>query len=167
MTAWTPTKDGDPLGFAIFRRHYTFNRKRDQLSFWTEGSDSLFVGPGEKLVLICGELALFVWRRERYRLDDQTGVNCAVFRNEGAGLSSDLIRQADAAAWQRWPGERLFTFVDPKRTRHKRDPGRCFLRAGWKHAGWSKMGLRILEHLPGASDHLSTEVSGTPTVSPS
>jgi hypothetical protein len=147
--AWVQTKDGDPQGFQLFRRHYTFNPKRDQLSFWTEKSETLFVGPGEKLVLIspCG-LALFVWRREKYRLDDQAGVNCAVFRNEGAGLSSDLIRGADAAAWERWPGLRLFTFVDPKRTRHKRDPGRCFLRAGWRHAGWSKTGLRILECFP-------------------
>lgn len=93
-------------------------------------------------------LALFVWRK--FISDDrQTGVNCAVFRNEGAGLSSDLIRAAVEMAWERWPGERLYTYIDPQKTRHKRDPGRCFLKAGWRHHGWSKGGLRILEMLPG------------------
>lgn len=146
---WNKAKDGDPIGFALFRRHYTFNSKRDQMSFWPVGSDLLYVGPGEKMVLVSPSgLALFVWRKEKFRLDGQTGVNCAVFRNEGAGLSSDLIRSADAFAWERWPGQRLFTFVDPKRTRHKRDPGRCFLKAGWRHAGWSTRGLRILECFP-------------------
>lgn len=146
---WLLTKDGDPQGFELFRRHYTFNPKRDQMSFWREGADSLFVGPGEKLVLIAPDgRGLFVWRKERFRQDDQVGIDCAVFRNEGAGLSSDLIRAADRLAWAKWPGERHFTFVDPKRTRHKRDPGRCFLRAGWKHAGWTPKGLRILERLP-------------------
>ena len=70
--------------------------------------------PGETMVLLsqCGR-ALFVWLKntiERY--DHQTGVNCIVFRNEGAGLSSVLIREADELAWQRWPGERHFTYVD-------------------------------------------------------
>lgn len=91
--------------------------------------------------------ALFGWRRF---IDDsgQQGVNCCFFRNEGAGLASELIREADAIAWERWPGERLYTFVDPRRVRHKRDPGRCFLRAGWRYCGWTKSGLRILECLP-------------------
>lgn len=146
---WTLTKDGDPRGFELFRRHYTFNPKRDQMSFWKQVSETLFVGPGEKCVLLTGDdLALFVWRKEKYRQDGQVGIDCAVFRNEGRELSSSLIRAADVIAWGRWPGERHFTFVDPKKTRHKRDPGRCFLRAGWKHAGWSKSGLRILERMP-------------------
>jgi hypothetical protein len=38
--------------------------------------------------------------------------------------------------------------VDTKKTRHKRDPGRCFLKAGWRYFGWSKGGLRILEIRP-------------------
>jgi hypothetical protein len=95
---------------------------------------------------------LFVWRKF---IDDavpkQEGVNCAVFRNEGAGLSSRLIMAADDLAWYRWPGERLYTYVDPKRTRHKRDPGRCFIRAGWRPCGWTKGGLRILECLSGTA----------------
>ena len=77
----------------------------------------------------------------------QTGVNCAVFRNEGEQLSSFLIGRAQKLARQRWPGERLYTYVDPRKTRHKRDPGRCFRRAGWRPCGETKGGLQILEAL--------------------
>lgn len=119
---WLPTRDGDPSAFAIFRRHYTFQPKRKQFQF---------VGPGESLVLLTHRAdALFIWRKERYRLDDQTGVNCSVFRNESQFQSSDLIRAAVDLAWQRWPSERLFTFVNPRRIRST-NPGYCFQMAGW------------------------------------
>ena len=134
LARWQRTKDGDPAGLALFQRHYS--------------SDALFVGPGEKLVLLTADAkALFVWRKEKYRLDGQTGVNNAVFRNEGsaAGRASELIEAANAEAWARWPGERLFTFVDPAKVRRKRDPGRCFLRAGYRLCGVTKTGLLIFE----------------------
>jgi len=95
---WMPVRDGDPSAMALFLRHYSCtNRSRRVYQF---------VGPGEKLVLLtpCAR-ALFVWRKERdeYRMDGQHGVNCAVFRNEGAPgvLSSDLIRAADQIAFSR------------------------------------------------------------------
>jgi hypothetical protein len=150
VSPWLQVKDGDQVGWSIFRRHYTYRRTREQMSlFWEKNQNyGLFVGPGEKLVLITAcHRALFVWRRFR-SMDKQQGVNCAVFRNEGAGLSSELIRAADTLAWGRWPGERLYTYVDSQKTRHKRDPGRCFLRAGWKVCGRSKSNLLILEILP-------------------
>jgi hypothetical protein len=136
---WVPVKDGNDTGRAIFDQHYSRYHYADGRK------PLLYVGPGEKEVLISPDaLALFVWRKFR-SMDHQAGVCCAVFRNEGAGLSSDLIRAADSIAWARWPGERLYAYVDPNKTRRKRDPGRCFLRAGWQHWGWSKGGLRILE----------------------
>lgn len=82
---WIRIKDGDPTGMSIFLRHYTAREKRKVFQF---------VGPGEKLVLITQDArALFVWRKF---ISDagENGVNCAVFRNEGAGLSSDLILAA-------------------------------------------------------------------------
>lgn len=135
---WIERRDGNPTAMAIFQRHYTAGAHRKVFQF---------VGPGEKMVLVTPDaLALFVWRKF---IDDavpkQTGVNCAVFRNEGPQLSSLLIRGAMEAARLRWPGERVYTYVDPKRTRHKRDPGRCFIKAGWKPRGETKGGLRILE----------------------
>jgi hypothetical protein len=142
---WIPVKDGNDTVRSIYDGHYSRRPYPD--GHILHGAELLCVGPGEKMILISPDaLAVFFWRK--FVSDaGQIGVNCAAFRNEGAGLSSDLIRAADTLAWERWPGERLYTYVDPSKVRHKRDPGRCFLRAGWKHAGWSKKGLRILECL--------------------
>ena len=110
----------------------------------------LFVGPGEKLVLVTPcRRGLFIWRKFISR-DGQRGVNCAVFRNEGAGLSVHLIRAADLVADKRWPGERHFTYVDPAATASRRSRhaqlGECFIRAGWQPCGTTKSNrLTILE----------------------
>jgi hypothetical protein len=32
----------------------------------------------------------------------------------------------------------MVTFVDETKVRHKRDPGRCYLRAGFKYVGRTK-----------------------------
>lgn len=63
---------------------------------------------------------------------------CSIFRNTGAGLSSDLIAEATTKTYRYWtshygghPVVPLTTEVDPLKTKRKRDPGRCFLRAGW------------------------------------
>lgn len=143
---WMAVKDGDPTARAIFDRHYSRYRYADGRK------PKLFVGPGEKMVLVtaCAR-ALFIWRKF-ISGDDQEGVNCAAFRNEGAGLSSDLIRSAMRLAWQRWPGERLYTYVDPKAVRSP-NPGCCFKKAGWKRCGVTKWNrLIILECLDGGDD---------------
>lgn len=146
---WMEVKDGNATGRAIFHRHYSHKP-------YADGRDpALFVGPGEKMVLLTPDArALFVWRKF-ISGDGQEGVNCAVFRNEGAGLSSDLIKAADAMAWEKWPGERHYTYVNRKKlhTATKRGnkycpwpPGKCFLEAGWNYCGitkWNK--LIILE----------------------
>jgi hypothetical protein len=152
---WIPVKDGNDTGRAIFDNHYSRYRYADGRK------PLLYVGPGEKTVLITPDaLALFVWRKFR-SMNHQEGVCCAVFRNEGAGLSSDLIRSADEIAWERWPGQRLYTYVDTKETRHKRDPGRCFLKAGWRYFGWSQGGLRILEIRPEWDRNRNVEIPQT------
>ena len=142
---WLSANKADPRAIALYERHYSANHYRD-------GRRRVqFVSPGETMVLltVCCR-ALFVWVRNTVeRLDGQTGVNCAIFRNEGAALSSDLIREADRLADQRWPGERHFTYVDDAKVRHKRDPGRCFRKAGWTVAGRNVTGrLTLLEKVP-------------------
>jgi hypothetical protein len=136
---WLEFKDGDATGREIFDRHYSRYRYKDGRQ------PKLFVGPGEKLVLLTPCLrALFVWRKFR-SLDLQSGVNCAIFRNEGAGLSSDLILEAEARAWRRWPGERLYTYVNPRAVKSA-NPGFCFKAAGWSLCGITKeRRLLILE----------------------
>jgi hypothetical protein len=90
---------------------------------------------------------LFVWRKF-ISGDGQEGVNCAVFRNEGAGLSSAMIEDACRLAWARWPGERLYTYVNGAKVASG-NPGYCFKKAGFVRCGetkWNK--LTILERYP-------------------
>ena len=124
---WMPVRDANPSALAIFHRHYSFKPYRD-------GRKPLhFVGPGEKMVLLTPDAdALFVWRKF-ISASQQQGVNCAVFRNEGPQRASSLVAAACALAWERWPGERLYTYVNPAKVQRKRQPGRCFLLAGWKY----------------------------------
>jgi hypothetical protein len=76
----------------------------------------------------------------------------SLFRREsGTARASDLIRQAVAAT--RWkfgepPPLGMMTFIDPSRVRHKRDPGRCYLRAGFRLVGMTKGGLLALQLRP-------------------
>jgi len=87
---------------------------------------------------------LFVWRKF-ISGDDQRGINCAIFRNEGAGLSSWLIREADALADTRWPGERHYTYVDPRKVRSG-NPGFCFKQAGWRLVRDERGRPRLTKH---------------------
>lgn len=139
---WWEVKDGDDRARQLFDRHYSRRRYQDGRN------PLLFVGPGEKIVLLTPACdALFVWRKF-ISADGQQGVNCAVFRNESSTLSSELIAEAEALAWRRWPGERLYTYVNPRRIRSA-NPGCCFLKAGWKRCGVTKAKkLIILEKLP-------------------
>lgn len=143
---WRESKDGDAIGLGMYERHYSARKYQDGRL------RRLFVGPGEKVVLIAhDDLALFVWRRFIDR-SGQPGVNCAVFRNESPELSSVLIRDAEQFAWARWPHEsRLYTYVAASHVRSS-NPGWCFICAGWTSAGWTKGGhgrvaLRILERV--------------------
>jgi hypothetical protein len=148
---WLPVKDGDDRARALYLRHYSGRHYLDRVR------PAYFVGPGEKMVLLNFDCtALYVWKRNmipldqrsRYpRQDRQAGVFCSVFRNESPILSSDLIREAMDLAWRRWPGERLFTYVNPAKIRST-NPGACFKYAGWRCCGMSKGGLVILECLP-------------------
>ena len=66
-----------------------------------------------------------------------------MFRNEGDVLSSLLIRDAIAVTRGIWdvPESGMLTLVNADKVRHKRDPGRCFLKAGFRPAGQTKGGL--------------------------
>jgi hypothetical protein len=44
----------------------------------------------------------------------------------------------------------MVTFVDASKVRHKRDPGRCYLRAGFLRCGETKGGLLALRLAPEA-----------------
>lgn len=137
---WLQVWDGNPTAAAIYDRHYSRNP--------AARGDPRVAGPGFKMVLLTPCVrGLFVWRKFISK-DQQEGVNCAIFRNEGAGLSSELIRAAMALAWERWPGQRLYTYVNQRKVRST-NPGCCFKKAGWRVCGVTKTRkLLVLEVLP-------------------
>ena len=144
---WYAVKDGDRRATALYERHYSAVNIKARRRM----GDPRICGPGEKLVLLIpGQNALFVWRRaNRPDLAGQSGVYCSVFRNETDILSSKLILEAEHLAWQRWPGERLYTYVNPNKIRST-NPGYCFQMAGWTNAGITQGGLVIFEKMPNA-----------------
>lgn len=138
MLYWWLTKDGDDYCRELHERHYSKHHYADGRR------PKLFVGPVEKVVLRTRDAdAVFVWRKF---IDDsgQQGVNCAVFRNESPVLASVLIRQACDIAACLWPDSRCYTFVDAEKVK-SRNPGYCFVMAGWKRCGTTKRGLLVFE----------------------
>lgn len=141
---WQLANRADPASVALADRHY--NRQ-------SPGS-AQFVPPGRCLVLRTGPGdAVWVtsWPFAEYVKHAWPGAwVCSIFRNESPHLSSDLILQAVAATracWPEVPPLGIVTFVDASKTRRKRDPGRCFRRAGFKHVGFTQGGLYALQLL--------------------
>lgn len=133
LAVWVPILDGDDAARVLFERHYS---AAASLKLRHARATRLFAGPGQKLVLSTPcRRALFVWRKFR-PMNDQDGINCAIFRNESPFLSSRLIEAADAIADERWPGERHYTYVSEAKTAGRRSrhspPGACFVHAGWR-----------------------------------
>lgn len=111
-----------------------------------------FMSSGQTLVLLT-DCARAVWGAIHNRVPGGSAWRwrCSMFRNEGAGLSSDLIREATRLTYDYWerhyggrPTVPLTTEINANRTRPKRDPGYCFLRAGWRKIREHR-GLVVLE----------------------
>lgn len=63
---------------------------------------------------------------------------CSIFRNESGNRASDMIRQAVAATRAFYgdpPAHGMVTFVREDAVRDKRDPGHCFIIAGFRPVG--------------------------------
>jgi hypothetical protein len=143
---WLRSWRADPRAREIADRHY--NRQK-------VGAKQ-FVPPGRCLVLVIPGVAFWItsWPFAQYVKHAWGGAwVCSAFRNERPDLhlSSDLIREAVAATRAEWPDVPdlgMITFVDTTKTRHKRDPGRCYRKAGFTHAGYTKAGLVALQLLP-------------------
>lgn len=134
---WVLSHRADPAAVRIADRHY--NRQKP--------GTPQFVPPGRCIVLLtrCGR-ALWVtsWPFAEYVNHRWAGawVN-SLFRNEGAGLSSDLIKRAVAVTRATWqpPALGMVTFVDREQVKPKRDPGYCYLMAGFERDGETEGGL--------------------------
>ena len=151
MSLWQKSNRADPEARVIADRHY--NRQK-------VGAPQ-FVPPGRCMVLK-NPTAFWVtsFPFAQYVKHEWAGAwVCSAFRNEGDVLSSTLIKAAvaktvqfhfDTATWERdpLPALGMITFVDPRKTRHKRDPGRCFRKAGFVYAGRTKAEDLIALRLP-------------------
>lgn len=110
-----------------------------------------FAPPGRCLVLkarVRAEVRAFwitSWPFARYVRHRWAGAwVCSAFRNEGAGLSSELIREAVAATRAYYgiaPAQGIISFVDVSKVKPKADPGYCYLKAGFTPDGFSVKGL--------------------------
>lgn len=154
MNPWCVSDRADPRALPLANAHY--NRQSPNAP--------QFVPPGRCLVLLTADhAALWVtsWPQAAYVKHAWAGawVN-SLFRNEQADRyrSSDLIAAAVAytrACWEP-PPLGIVSFVDASQVRHKRDPGRCYRKAGWTHVGFTEGGLWAFQQLPAqmpAPDH--------------
>ena len=114
-----------------------------------------FVPPGRCVVLSApGAVWVTSWPFAEYVKHRWPGawVN-SLFRKEVEGLASEYIRDAIAATRYIWPSVPdlgLVTFVDASKVRHKRDPGRSYLRAGFERDGETQGGLLAFRLRPDA-----------------
>lgn len=143
---WRITSKAAPAVLALADRHYSRQRP---------GSATM-MPPGRSLVMLT-EDARAVWG-SLYQLPELVkhawpeAWMCTIFRNEGAGLSSALIRQAIAATLHEWggtpPPDGFITFVDEDKVASAH-PGYCFKRAGFELVGrTSERGLLALRLAP-------------------
>jgi len=142
---WRLSWRADPTARALADRHY--NRQ-------SIGADQ-FVPPGRCVVLVIPKVAFWVtsWPFAEYVKHAWAGAwVCSAFRNERPDLhvSSSLIHEALAATRFYWdpPPLGMITFVDRDKTRRKRDPGRCYRKAGFREVGQTAGGLVALQLLP-------------------
>lgn len=139
---WCVSHRADPRARPLADRHY--NRQKV--------GAAQFVPPGRCLVLLTERAdALWItsWPFPEYvKHAWPNAFVCSCFRNESDHLSSDLIREAveaTVAHFREVPLVGMVTFVDPTKTRRKRDPGRCFVRAGFRRVGHTVGGLVALK----------------------
>jgi hypothetical protein len=136
---WRLSYRSDPDARQYADRHYS----RQKI-----GADG-FVPPGRCLVLVAeGAYWVTSWPFAEYVKHRWPGAwICSAFRREPqcqGPIASEMIRQAVAATREKWPETPalgMVTFVNRYKVAHKRDPGRCFLRAGFKPDGETVGGL--------------------------
>lgn len=128
MSVWQRTTKGAPAAVALADRHYS------RVRYGKTGGQ---VGPPGRLLVFVTETAdaLWVthWPDPKLALDGLDSWRCVLFRNEGAELSSMLIRAAmdvTAETWGDRPRDGWVTWVDTNEIRST-NPGYCFLQAGW------------------------------------
>lgn len=150
---WSLSSSSDPDALAVVDGTGRFAAHGPHYSRRTPGAKT-FTGVGQEIVLLsdCGRA---VWACVRQKTPAARGTGASrgrsgaqdvkprfiwrnmLFRNLGAGLSSDLIASATSETYMRWlerygelPTERLRTEIGITAVRST-NPGYCYLKAGW------------------------------------
>jgi hypothetical protein len=135
---WCRSHRADKNALPLADRHY--NRQKP--------GTPQFVPPGRNLVFLSeGHRAVWVTSWPRYARHEWEGawIN-TLFRNEGAGEASELIRAAIVETKKIWepPELGIVTFVDSRKVpgimvRGYKVFGFCYWKAGFKHIGFTKV----------------------------
>ncbi len=153
QSCWTLSSSSDPRALAVVDGTGRFSEHGPHYSRRTPGAKT-FTGVGREVVLL-HESEAAVWACVYQRTPSARGTGGSrgragvpdaaprfiwrnmLFRNLGAGVSSELISSALSATYYFWgerygslPSERLRTEVDTKAVR-SRNPGYCYKVAGW------------------------------------
>jgi hypothetical protein len=122
---WQRRGRRDPAACALADRHYS----RQVVGCGQVG------GASRLLVLVTPcERAAWLTAWSKCPDDGLDAYRCTMFRNEGAGLSSTLIRAAVELTVDLWgppPPDGWVTWVDRAKIAPTNRPGGCFLHAGW------------------------------------
>lgn len=60
------------------------------------------------------------------------------------------------------PPPGMVTMVDASKVRRKRHPGRCYRKAGFRHASYAKSGLLVFQMLPAGMPEAGLAPGGQP-----
>ena len=143
MSNWEISNRADKRALKLADRHY--NRQKP--------GTPQFVPPGRCIVLWQkGSVWVTSWPFAQYVKHAWAGawVN-SLFRRESGELASGLIRQAVGITRHIWPDVPelgIVTFVNTSKVRRKRDPGRCYKKAGFRCVSKTKRGLLVFQMLP-------------------
>jgi hypothetical protein len=146
---WHLSDRADPPANAVAKRHY--NCQSPESDQWVKPGACLCFRTAEY-----GAIWSSSWPRAQYVKHAWAGAwENSTFRNERQDLylSSSLIREgvaATLASWPEPPALGMVTMIDLSKTRRKRDPGRCYRKAGFAPVGYTQGGLLVLQLLPDA-----------------
>jgi hypothetical protein len=145
-TRWQLSWRADPVANVVAKRHYN-SQSPDSAQWVKPGACLCFrTAEGGAIWSSSAPFAQYVQHAWAGAWENST------FRNERRDLylSSDLITEAVAITrwvWKTVPPLGMITMVDASKTRRKRDPGRCYRRAGFRHVGFTQGGLWVFQML--------------------
>lgn len=149
---WCMSHRADPGALPIADRHYS-RQQPGTPQFVAAGSCAVFLSDCGHAVWVslyqCPEFVDHAW---------PNAWQCSMFRNEGAGLATDLIRLAVAATRAHYgepPSLGMITFIDTEEVRPTMVRGFpvwgwTFRKAGFVDAGETQGGLLALQLWPDA-----------------